>query len=76
MLRIATERNLMAARGFELKERQGRGGEKEECWRRALPSEDKAAIRVDLTGLTCVVDAGKSYLAAMYHEGGDFVIND
>ena len=63
-------------RGFELEERQGPGGEKEECWRRALASEDKATIRVDLTGLTCVDDAGKSYLTAMYHEGADFVVND
>ena len=39
-------------------------------------SKDKPAVRVDLTGLTFVDDAGKACLAAMYHEGADFVAND
>ena len=50
--------------------------ELDECWRRTLASEDKAALRVDLTGLTYVDDAGKSYLAAMHGQGAQFIVAD
>ena len=39
-------------------------------------SKGTPAVRIDLTGLTFVDDAGKACLAAMYHEGADFVAND
>jgi hypothetical protein len=41
-----------------------------------LVSKDKRSLRVDLSGLTFVDDAGKACLAAMYHEGADLVAND
>jgi hypothetical protein len=50
--------------------------ELDKCWRRVLLRKDKPAVRVDLTGLTFVDDTGKACLAAMYHEGADFVAND
>jgi hypothetical protein len=50
--------------------------ELDKCWRRALMIKDRPAVRVDLTGLTFVDDAGKACLAAMYHEGADFIAND
>ena len=50
--------------------------ELDKCWRRTLINKDKPAVRVDLTGLTFVDDAGKASLAAMYHDGADFVAND
>jgi hypothetical protein len=46
------------------------------CWRRTLASKDKPTRCVDLTGLTFVDEPGKACLAAMYHEGADFVAND
>jgi hypothetical protein len=39
-------------------------------------NKDKPDVRVDLTGLTFVDDAGKACLAAMYHEGADFIADD
>jgi ABC-type transporter Mla MlaB component len=50
--------------------------ELDKCWRRTLISKEASAVRVDLTGLTFVDEAGKACLAAMYHEGADFVAND
>lgn len=50
--------------------------ELEECWRRTLACEDKAVLRVDLTGLTFVDEAGKACLATMHRQGADFVAND
>ena len=50
--------------------------ELDKCWRRTLISKDTPSVRVDLTGLTFVDEAGKACLAAMYHEGADFVAND
>lgn len=50
--------------------------ELDKCWRRAVIGKDKPVVRVDLTGLTFVDDAGKACLAAMYHEGTDFIAND
>jgi hypothetical protein len=39
-------------------------------------SKDRPDVRVDLSGLTFVDDAGKACLAAMYHEGADFIADD
>ena len=50
--------------------------ELDKCWKRTLISKDKPAVCVDLNGLTFVDEAGKACLAAMYHQGADFVAND
>ena len=50
--------------------------ELEDCWQRALASEDKPVLRVDLTGLTFADAAGKSCLAAMHRCGAEFVARD
>lgn len=50
--------------------------ELDECWRRTLASGVKPALRVDLTGLTYVDDAGKSCLAAMQGQGAHFIASD
>jgi ABC-type transporter Mla MlaB component len=77
MLRITVHRNPQSTT-FQLEGRLSRPGlqELEKCWRRTLISKDNPAVRVDLTGVTFVDDAGKACLAAMYHEGADFVAND
>jgi ABC-type transporter Mla MlaB component len=77
MLRITVHHNSDAV-SFQLEGRLSRPWlvELVKCWRRTLAVKDKPAFRVDLTGLTFVDDAGKACLAAMYHEGADFVAND
>ena len=46
------------------------------CWRRTLSQNSTPTIRVDLTGLTFVDDAGKQYLKAMHSQGAEFVTSD
>jgi ABC-type transporter Mla MlaB component len=77
MLRI-TVHNEPESITFQLEGRLSRPWlpELDKCWRRALISKDKLAVRVDLTGLTFVDEAGKAYLTAMHHKGADFVAND
>jgi ABC-type transporter Mla MlaB component len=77
MLRI-TVHNESESTTFQLEGRLSRQWLQvlDKCWRRALVDKDKPAVRVDLTGLTFVDEAGKACLAAMYHEGADFVAND
>jgi ABC-type transporter Mla MlaB component len=77
MLRITVHQNSHSVT-FQLEGRLSRPWLEElvKCWRRTLAIKDKPALRVDLTGLTFVDEAGKTCLAAMYHEGADFVAND
>jgi hypothetical protein len=77
MLRI-TVHNEPQAITFQLEGRLSRPWlqELDKCWRRALMTKYKPAVRVDLTGLTFVDDTGKASLAAMYHDGADFIAND
>lgn len=77
MLRI-TVHNEPESITFQLEGRLSRPwlSEMDKCWRHALMSKDKPAVHVDLTGLTFVDEAGKAYLAAMHHNGADFVAND
>jgi anti-anti-sigma regulatory factor len=50
--------------------------ELEECWRGALAHQRKRILRVDLTGVTFIDDAGKTCLAAMHRRGAEFVAAD
>lgn len=46
------------------------------CWQSTLTHQRKRILRVDLTGVTFIDDAGKSRLWAMYREGAEFVAAD
>ena len=50
--------------------------ELEECWQRTVSQQRKPVLRVDLTGVTFIDDAGKSCLAAMYRQGAELVAAD
>ena len=44
--------------------------ELEECWQSTLAHQRKPILRVDLTGVTFIDDAGKACLAAMHSPRG------
>jgi hypothetical protein len=50
--------------------------EVEECWQRALASQPEPILRVDLTGVTFIEEAGKACLAALHRQGAEFVAAD
>ena len=50
--------------------------ELEKCWRGTVLRADKPALRVDLTGMTFVDDAGKAQLTAMRRHGAEFIAED
>ncbi len=50
--------------------------ELEECWNRTLVRQHKLILRVDLTGVTFIDDAGKACLAVMHRQGAEFVAAD
>ena len=50
--------------------------ELEECWQSTLARQRKPILRVDLTGVTFIDDAGKACLAAMHRQGAEFVAAD
>jgi ABC-type transporter Mla MlaB component len=50
--------------------------ELEECWKRAVVRQRKPILRVDLTGVTFIDDAGKACLAVMHRQGAEFVAAD
>src|SRR3974377_820883 len=50
--------------------------EVEQCWRSALARQRKPILRVDLTGVTFIDDAGKAWLAAMQRQGAELVAAD
>ena len=50
--------------------------EVEECWQRALASQPEPILRVDLTGVTFIEEAGKACLAALHRQGADFLAPD
>ncbi len=50
--------------------------ELEECWKSTLAQQSKPILRVDLTGVTFIDDAGKTCLAAMRGQGAKFVVAD
>ncbi len=50
--------------------------ELEECWRSAPASTPTPVLRVDLTGVTFIDEAGKACLAAMYRWGAQLIAAD
>jgi anti-anti-sigma regulatory factor len=50
--------------------------ELEACWQSTLAHQRKSILRVDLTGVTFIDDAGKACLAAMYRQGAELVAAD
>jgi ABC-type transporter Mla MlaB component len=50
--------------------------ELEKCWKSTLPSQGKQILRVDLTGVTSVDDAGTACLAALHRQGAEFIASD
>jgi ABC-type transporter Mla MlaB component len=50
--------------------------ELEVCWESALNQQRKPILRVDLTGVTFIDEAGKACLAAMYRQGAELVAAD
>jgi hypothetical protein len=47
-----------------------------ECWQSNLIQRRKPILRVDLTGVTFIDDAGKACLSAMSRQGAEFVAAD
>ncbi len=47
--------------------------ELEDCWQKTLAGHARAAVRVDLTGITALDPAGKEVLAALHARGAEFV---
>ena len=50
--------------------------ELEECWQSALASPPEPVLRVDLTGVTLIDEAGKACLAALHRQGAEFLAAD
>lgn len=50
--------------------------ELEECWKIAINQQRKPILRVDLTGVTFIDDAGKACLAALHRQGAELVAAD
>ena len=50
--------------------------ELEECWQSTLAQKRKPILRVDLTGVTFIDDAGKTCLAAMHRQGAELIAAD
>ena len=50
--------------------------ELETCWQNILAIPTPPILRVDLSGVTFVDDAGKARLAAMYRQGAEFIAAD
>ena len=50
--------------------------ELEDCWRRTLAGQSEPFLRVDLTGVTFIDNAGKECLADLYRQGAEFVAAD
>ena len=48
----------------------------EECWQNALARRPVPVLRMDLTGLTFMSATGKACLAALRHQGAEFISAD
>jgi ABC-type transporter Mla MlaB component len=77
MLRITVHDNPQALT-FQLEGRLARPWlrELEECWKSTLAHQRKSILRVDLTGVTFIDEAGKACLAAMCRQGAEFFTAD
>ena len=50
--------------------------ELEECWKSTIVPDRKPIVRVDLSGLTFIDNAGKACLAAMHRQGAELIATD
>jgi hypothetical protein len=50
--------------------------EVEDCWQKDVVSQPEPMLRVDLTGVTFIDEAGKACLAALHRQGAEFVAAD
>ena len=50
--------------------------ELDECWGGALAGQREPTLRVDLTEVTSLDDAGRACLAALHRQGAEFVAAD
>jgi anti-anti-sigma regulatory factor len=77
MLRITVHDNPQACT-FQLEGRLAGHWlrELEECWKSTINQRRKPLLRVDLTEVTFIDDAGKTCLAAMYRQGAELVAAD
>jgi hypothetical protein len=50
--------------------------ELETCCRSSLTDPSKPMLRVDLTGVTSIDDAGKACLATLHRQGAEFIAAD
>jgi ABC-type transporter Mla MlaB component len=50
--------------------------ELEKCWQQVLARQPKPILRVDLTGMTFIDEAGKACLTALHRQGAEFVTAD
>jgi anti-anti-sigma regulatory factor len=77
MLRITVHENPQALT-FQLEGRLAGPWlrELEDCWQSTLDHQRKSILRVDLTGVTFIDDAGKACLAAMHRQGAELVAAD
>jgi ABC-type transporter Mla MlaB component len=77
MLRITVHKKLQAVT-FQLEGRLTAPWLEElaGCWQRTLSRNGTRTIRVDLTGLTFVDNAGKTCLKAMHRRGAEFIAAD
>src|SRR5215471_2645296 len=50
--------------------------ELKECWRSTIVPHRKPIVRVDLSGLTFIDNAGKACLAAMHRQGAELIARD
>ena len=77
MLRITMHDNQESLT-FQLEGRLAGAWVKEvdQCWQSALVHHRKPILRVDLTDVTFIDDAGKACLAAMHRQGAELVAAD
>ena len=77
MLRITVHDNPQALT-FQLEGRLAGVWVKEVelCWQSTLAQQRKPILRVDLTGVTFIDDAGKACLADMHRQGAELVAAD
>ena len=77
MLRITVHDNPQALT-FQLEGRLAGAWVKEveQCWQSTLAQQRKQILRVDLTGVTFIDDAGKACLAAMHRQGAELIAAD
>jgi anti-anti-sigma regulatory factor len=48
----------------------------EECWQGTVASPQKPVLRVDLTEVTSIDDAGRACLASLHQRGAEFIATD